>query len=123
MTVAAGIGDCNLSELNPVRLLCSRVGANYLSVFGYRPFAGRDFSEEDAHIGAPQVALISRALWKERLGGSDLSSGKTLEIDGNKTVVVGVLPENFETPSLARVDVLQVLQLEENKPSSAPSCC
>ena len=28
ITVTAGVGDCNLSELNPVRLLCSRVGAN-----------------------------------------------------------------------------------------------
>ncbi len=120
ITVTAGVGDCNLSEMNPVRMLCSRVGANYLSVFGYRPLVGRDFSEEDARVGAPQAALISRALWKERFAGGDLS-GRTLEIDGNKTMVIGVLPENFETPSLARVDVLQVLQLQENKPDSAPS--
>ena len=120
ITVTAGVGDCNLSELNPVRLLCSRVGANYLSVFGYRPLMGRDFSEEDARVGAPQTALISRALWMERFGGGDLA-GKTLEIDGNRTLLIGVLPENFETPSPVRVDVLQVLQLEENKPDSAPS--
>ena len=120
ITVTAGTGDCNLSELNPVRMLCSRVSANYLSVFGYRPLAGRDFNEEDAREGAPQTALISRALWRERFGGGAVS-GKTLEIDGNRTMVIGVLPENFETPSLARVDVLQVLQLEDNKPASAPS--
>ena len=119
IAVTAGAGDCNLSELNPVRMVCSRVSANYLSVFGYRPLAGRDFSGEDARIGAPQTALISRALWKERFGGGELT-GKTLEIDGTKTIVVGVLPERFETPSLARVDVLQVLQLED-KPDSLPS--
>ncbi len=120
ITVTAGVNDCNLSDMNPVRMLCSRVGANYLSVFGYRPLVGRDFSDQDARLGAPQTALISRAVWKERFGGGDLS-GKALEIDGNRTMVIGVLPENFETPSLAHVDVLQVLQLQENKPDSAPS--
>ena len=120
MTVTAGVGDCSLSELNPVRLRCSRVASNFLSVFGYRPLAGRDFSEEDARVGAPQTALISPALWKARFGGGDVSA-KTMEVDGNRTVVIGVLPENFEMPSLAHVDVLQVLQLEEKKPESASS--
>ena len=114
IAVSAGVGDCNLSEVNPVRILCLRVSASYLSVFGYRPLAGRDFSEEDARSGAPQTALISPTLWRERFGGGDLS-GKTLEIDGNRTMVIGVLPANFEYPSLRRVDVLQVLQIEENK--------
>ncbi len=121
IAVTAGVGDCNLSEANPVRMLCSRVSPGYLSVFGYRPLAGRDFGVEDGREGAPPTALISRALWTDRFGGGDLS-GKTLDIDGNRTAVIGVLPENFETPSLARVDVLQVLQLEDdNKPDSAPS--
>lgn len=120
IAVTAGVNDCNLSETNPARLWCSRVSASYLSVLGYRPAAGRDFSEEDARPGAPQAVLISRALWKERFGGGDVS-GKTLEIDGNTAMVIGVLPDNFETPSLARVDVLQVLQLDQNKSSTASS--
>lgn len=120
ITVSAGVNDCTLSELNPAPLRCSRVGGNYLSLFGYRPLIGRDFTEEDARVGAPPVTLISRALWMERFGGGELS-GKTLEIDGKKTAVIGVLPRNFETPSLQRVDALQVLQLQENKPDSAPS--
>ncbi|HYI94289.1 MAG TPA: ABC transporter permease [Bryobacteraceae bacterium] len=120
MTVTAGPNDCSLSELNPVRLRCMGAGVNYLSVFGYRPRVGRDFSEDDARVGAPKVALISGTLWRERFGGSEIS-GKTLDIDGNRTTIIGVLPEYFETPSLSRVDVLQVLQFEENKPASAPS--
>lgn len=43
IAVTAGVNDCNLSEANPARLCCSRVSANYLSVLGYRPAAGRDF--------------------------------------------------------------------------------
>lgn len=120
IAVSAGVNDCNLSDTNPVRLWCSRGSANYLSVLGYRPAAGRDFSEDDARPGAPQTVLISRALWKERFGGGDVS-GKTLEIDGNPSTVIGVLPDNFETPSLARVDVLQVLNLDGNKSATAPS--
>lgn len=120
IAVSAGVNDCNLSEENPARLSCARVSASYLSVLGYRPFAGRDFSEEDGRPGAAQTALISRALWKERFGGGELS-GKSLELDGNRTMVIGVLPENFEMPSLAKVDVLQVLNLDGNKSATAPS--
>ncbi|HYZ84560.1 MAG TPA: ABC transporter permease, partial [Bryobacteraceae bacterium] len=120
IAATAGVGDCSLTELSPVRLRCSRVSANYLSLFGYRPLAGRDFREEDERTGAPQVAMISRGLWMERFGGGELS-GKTLEIDGTPTAIAGVLPPDFETPSLARVDVLQVLGLDENKPHSAPA--
>lgn len=120
ITVSVGISDCSLSELNPLPLRCSPVSANFLSVFGYRTLAGRDFNEEDARVGAPRAALISKALWMQRFGGSDIA-GKTLEIDGNRTAVIGVLPENFEMPSLTHVDVLQVLQLEESKPGAPAS--
>lgn len=120
IAVSAGVNDCNISELNPVRLRCSSVSANWLSTFGYRPLAGRDFTPEDARVSAPQTALISPSLWRTRFAGVALS-GQTLEIDGIRTTVAGVLPERFELPSLARVDVLRVLQLEENKAASAPT--
>ena len=112
IAVTDGVNDCNLSELKPMRLACSQVSANYLSMFGYRPLAGRDFTEQDARVGAPPAALISRSLWMQRFGGGDLS-GKTLEIDGSRTAIIGVFPENFETPSLARIDVLHVLRLAD----------
>ncbi len=115
-----GVSDCSLTEENPAKLACARVTANYLEVLGYRPQAGRDFRPEDAQVGAPQTALVSRALWQARFGGAPLRE-KYLEIDGNRTQVVGVLPATFEMPSLTPVDVLQVLQLDENQPASAPT--
>ncbi|MBL8215830.1 MAG: ABC transporter permease, partial [Bryobacterales bacterium] len=120
MTVTSGAQDCSLSELNPVRLRCMLVSEHYLSLFGYRPLTGRDFREEDSRAGAPRVALISPALWRQRFGAGDIT-GKSLAVDGHQTGVIGVLPENFETPALAAVDILQVLQLEPNKADSAPS--
>ncbi|MBY0504548.1 MAG: ADOP family duplicated permease [Bryobacteraceae bacterium] len=120
IAVSSGVNDCNLSELNPVQLRCADVSANWLSLFGYHPLAGRDFRPEDATVGAPRMALISRSLWRTRFGGGNVS-GRVLVVDGNRLIVAGVLPEHFELPSLARVDILRVLQLEENKAASAPT--
>ena len=52
------------------------------------------------------MCLISHALWKNRFGGSTAALGRTPSLDGQPTTVIGVLPQNFEWPTLARVDVI-----------------
>jgi len=120
ITATAGGDECSLSEVNPIRLRCAAVDSNFLSLFGYRPMAGRDFTEEDTRDGAPRVVLISRALWMDRFGGRDIS-GQSIEIDSVRREVVGVLPENFEMPQLTKIDVLMVLQIFGTKPPNSGS--
>jgi putative ABC transport system permease protein len=108
-----GVVGCDLTEQNPVRLNCARVESNFLATFRVTPMLGRDFSREDDRPGAPRVALITYGLWQRRFGANPDAVGKTISLDGQPTNIVGVLPPDFEMPTLARVDVLIPQVLDE----------
>lgn len=71
-----------------------RASPNYFSVLGLQAARGRLFSAEDADQRR-RVVVISHRFWQGRLGGGDVI-GRTIEIDGARSEVVGVLPESFE---------------------------
>ena len=102
----AGVSGCDLTEESPSRLACVRAESKFLRTFGVSPILGSNFSSEADGPSAPPVCLISYALWKSRFGGSAAALGQTLSLDGQPTRVMGVLPQNFEWPTLARVDVI-----------------
>ena len=109
----AGTLSCELSEENPARELCLRVEANFLDTFGVAPSTGRMFSRAEDVPGGPRVAVISYGLWRSRFAGDPSVAGKTISLDGLPATIVGVLPKNFETPTLAPGDILVPLQLNE----------
>ena len=100
------MAGCDLTEEHPSRLACVRAESTFLATFGVTPILGSDFSTEEDGPNAPEVCLISYALWKSRFGGSAAALGQRLSLDGQPTRVLGVLPQNFEWPTLARVDVI-----------------
>jgi putative ABC transport system permease protein len=108
-----GVVGCDLTEQNPVRLNCARVESNFLATFRVSPLLGRDFSREDDRAGAPRAALITYGLWQRRFGANPDAVGKTISLDGQPTNIVGVLPPDFEMPTLARADVLIPQVLDE----------
>jgi putative ABC transport system permease protein len=108
-----GITDCDLTEQNPVRLNCARVESNFLPTFGVHPLLGRNFTREEDRPNAPRVALLSYGLWRSRFGGESAAVGKTFPLDGQEVRIVGVLPRDFEFPTLAHVDTLLPLALDE----------
>jgi putative ABC transport system permease protein len=72
------------------------VGARYLRTLGLAPVRGHDFDPGiDAHAGAERQAIISYALWQRRYGADPNIVGKTVDIDRNPYVVVGVAPAGF----------------------------
>ncbi len=108
-----GESNCDLTEQNPVRLNCVRVEANFLATFGVRPLIGRDFTRDDDRPGAPRVALITYVLWRGRWGANPAVLGKSISVDGQPTKIIGVLPPDFEMPTLARVEMLVPQVLDE----------
>jgi predicted permease len=89
------------------RLQGARMSANAFEVLGVSPAAGRLLNESDDRPDAPQVVLLSHRLWQRQFGGAIDTVGKTLRINGQSFVVVGVLPAQF--PLLLRVDVVTPL--------------
>ena len=109
----AGASACDLTESGAMRLRCLRVDADFLDVLGITPALGRAITDEENRPGQPPVALISHALWRSRYGSDPALPGKTMNLDGAPTRIVGVLPANFEVPTLTEADVLLALQPNE----------
>lgn len=71
------------------------VSANFFSLMGVQPAAGRFFTDAETRPNAGQrVVVASHALW-QRNGGRVDFIGSTLLINGQPHVVIGVSPEGF----------------------------
>lgn len=80
---------------------------NLFEVLAVTPMVGRTFIEEDAYpidpemFGGPNPDLppgkvvLSYGLWNQRFGGDPSIVGKTIQMNGFGSVVVGVLPREF----------------------------
>jgi putative ABC transport system permease protein len=108
---AAAIGNADYTlreperpDGEPTRLLGSRVSWNLPRVLGVTPVVGRAFAAADDHPGAAPVAIISHQLWQSRFGGERGVVGRSVELNGRPTTIVGVLPEAVRYPN-ARTDV------------------
>jgi predicted permease len=109
----AGVADCDLTQTNPLRLGCAQVEGNFLSTFGVSPVLGRDFTAQEDVPNGPRVALMNYGLWQSRFARDPNIPGKTVLIDGQPVTIVGVLPPNFEMPTLAHADLLFPEALDE----------
>jgi len=108
-----GVADCDLTQQNPLRLACARVEQNFLPTLGVQPIVGRNFSLDEDRPNAPRVAMISYGLWRNRFGGDPSVIAKTISLDGNPATIVGVLPADFEMPTLLATDILLPEALDE----------
>jgi putative ABC transport system permease protein len=102
----SGVRDCDLTGANAVRLQCGMVDAHLLPTLGIQPILGHSFTREEDQPRAPKVALISYGLWRSRFAGDAAIVGKPVSLDGQPVTVTGVLPPQFELPTLAPVDML-----------------
>jgi putative ABC transport system permease protein len=114
----SGVGDCDLTDANPVRLRCGYVDSHLLPTLGIQPILGHNFTREQDRARAPRVALISYGLWRSRFAGDDSVTGKSVSLDGQPVTITGVLPPQFELPTLAHADVLVPLAMDEAQQAS-----
>jgi putative ABC transport system permease protein len=111
---AEGVSDvCDLTDRNPARLMCEGVENDFLATLGVSPVLGRNFLPEEERPHGPKVALISYGLWLTHYGLDPGILNRVVEIDGNPVRVVGVLPKDFEMPTLQGADVVVPLGLDE----------
>ena len=108
-----GVRDCDLNDTAPLRLECARVDSTLLRTLGTEPVLGRDFTRDEERPNAPKTALISNGLWRSRFGQDPAIVGKPIRLDGQSVTIVGVLPPQFELPTLERVDILVPQVLDE----------
>src|SRR6185437_13060081 len=82
----------------PERVTGLKASSSILRVLGVHAARGRDLVSADDRIGAPDVLMMSDALWRRRYGADPSIVGKPIDVDGRSFVVAGVLPPAFRFP-------------------------
>jgi len=106
VTSWSGVNDCDLTSGEPIRLVCASVESSFLSTLGIVPVLGRSFTADEDGPDKPRAVLLSFGIWRSRFGGHPNIIGRTISVDGEPSRVVGVLPQDFETPTLAHSDLV-----------------
>jgi predicted permease len=79
----------------PERIGVLGVTDGTLPVLRVTPHLGRFFGKEDCAPNTPERAILTHGYWQRKFGGARDIVGRTLEIDGKSTEIIGVLPASF----------------------------
>lgn len=80
----------------PERVVSTIATASLFDVLGVRPQLGRTFSADEDVPGGPPVVVLGNALWRQTFGGARDIVGRSIEVNGTPTTVVGVMPPGFD---------------------------
>jgi len=86
----------------PERLRGMQVTANFFPMLGVKAKLGRLFSQADDQAGIERTVILSPDLWQRRFGGTPDAIGKTLVLDNEPHIIIGVLPLSFAFPPFRR---------------------
>lgn len=113
-TSSTGVNDCDLTDGQPVRVACASVASTFLPTFSVQPLLGRNFTREEDQPKSPRVALLTYHLWQDRFAADRNVIGRVMSVDGQSTEIIGVLPRDFEYPTLAHTDLVVPEALDES---------
>jgi predicted permease len=92
--------ELNLTSIDtPVRLSGSSVSANWFSVLGSTAELGRTFRDGEDQPGKDTVVILSHSLWQHRFGADPNIVGRSIQLEGENRLVVGVMKPEFRFPA------------------------
>jgi putative ABC transport system permease protein len=104
-------GEVNLSAGDrPRRATRASVNAELLEALAVAPERGRWFRREETRAGGPAIVLVSHELWHSAFAAREDLVGQSIEIDGTRHEVVGIMPSGFDLMD-KRVELWLPLQL------------
>jgi putative ABC transport system permease protein len=100
---AISVGAANLaSATGSRRVVAALVSPNLFDVLRVHPTVGRGFTNDEATPGNDNVAVLGAGLTRQLF--SDQSPvGKTIDLDGQRFLIVGSMPKGFAFPNGADV--------------------
>jgi hypothetical protein len=95
--VAIAIGaNFNLTgDGEPERIGTIRASSNLLPLLGAQPLLGRFFDSAEDTPGRTGTAILGYGTWARRYGRDPGVLGRTLTLNGQPHIIVGVLPQSF----------------------------
>ncbi|MGH9936763.1 MAG: ABC transporter permease, partial [Blastocatellia bacterium] len=97
----AGVRSLNFNLTGvgePEELRAADVSVNFFQLMGVSPARGRGFTAEEEQPGKNKIVVLSHGLWQRRFGGDPGILNKTISLNGESNVVVGVMPPGFQFP-------------------------
>jgi predicted permease len=110
----------SLPDAAPERIERAFVTADTFMVLGVQPMFGRTFRLEDDLPGAPSAVVLAESAWRRTFASDRSALGRTVLIDGEPSVVIGVLRDGAGFPGAATVwqPLGQLAGLERSSPAS-----
>ena len=81
------------------------VSADFFSTLGVHAMLGRTFQSGDDADGAPPTAVLSYGFWRQRLGSDPAIVGKSINLQGRPTTVIGVMDRSVWYPRGDRAEL------------------
>jgi len=85
------------------RVQAVRVSANWFSVLRVKPLVGRFFADDEDGANAPNVVVLSEALWRRDFSGDTSVVGKVVRINSAPFTVIGVASSAQRYPLTAEL--------------------
>jgi predicted permease len=81
-----------------------------LPILEVTPLLGRSFTRADDEPGSVDVVMITYGYWRSKFGGDRSVIGKTIDIDGKPSTIIGVLPQRFRFLDMTDLGILLPLR-------------
>src|SRR5579864_5088421 len=102
----------------PERIDSAVVSTSFFPMLGVHAQLGRVFLPEEGQPGRDRVVLLGDGLWRRRFGADPAIPGRTLVMNGESYLIVGVLPAGFQLPLEAEVWTPLVFSAQNLSPNN-----
>ena len=79
----------------PERLMAVHVTGDFFETLGVPARLGRTVRDSEVTKASAPVAILGYGFWQSHFGGNAAIVGKTIDLDGTPTQVIGVMPKGF----------------------------
>jgi putative ABC transport system permease protein len=99
------------ADEQPERVNSAIASSTLFEALGVAPQLGRYYAVDEDQPGGPPVVVLSHELWQRAFGGDPSILGRSIEVNGTMTDVIGVMPENFDVDD-SQIELWLPLQLD-----------
>jgi len=99
----------------PEQVPAMRVTDGTLPLLGIPPLLGRTFTKEDDSPGTAKTVVLAYGYWRHKFGGDPSAVGKTLVVDGEPLLIIGVMPQRFRFLDEDDLALFMPFQMDRNK--------
>jgi predicted permease len=107
----ASLYSANVTGLGrPEHVPALGVTDGVLPILGVTPLSGRPFTRADDQPGSSDTVMITYGYWRSKFGGDRSVIGKTMDVDGKPSTIIGVLPQRFRFLDMTNLGILLPLR-------------